>query len=132
VLVDGPARDSHIAQLHALPIPAWSEVAHRLVAVYEQAVQAPPSEAAPRSWQELERETTAQDYYDAYYALEARVATGLPLIDRGGLLNQAQQRGLMRVAARRRLGALVLAPFDLLGRGAASEGVADSPKVPRS
>jgi glycosyltransferase involved in cell wall biosynthesis len=120
LLVDGPAREQHIAQLHALSVPAWSEASRQLLAVYRQAVEAPPSEAARRIWQELDRESTAQRYHDAYYALEARVATGLPLIDEGGLLNHAQQRGLMRVAARGRLGAVLLAPLDLLGRGAAS------------
>jgi glycosyltransferase involved in cell wall biosynthesis len=119
LLVDGPAREQHIAQLHALSVPTWSEASRQLLAVYRHAVQAPPSEAATRIWQELDRETTAQRYHDAYYALEARVATGLPLIDEGGLLNHAQQRGLMRVAARRRLGAVLLAPLDLLGRRAA-------------
>jgi glycosyltransferase involved in cell wall biosynthesis len=146
LLSDGPPREEHLANLHAHSIPAWGDVAHRLVAVYEQAVAAPPSEAAPRMWQELDREnhlvrldqdighlkTLAQEYQDAYHALEARVATGLPLIDEGGLLNHAQQRGLMRVAARGRLGALLLAPFGLLGRRAATNatnGVPDSPDV---
>ncbi len=96
------------------------------MAVYEHAVAAPPSEAAPRIWQDLDRETMAQEYQDAYHALEARVATGLPLIDDGGLLNHAQQRGLMRVAARRRLGALLLTPLGLLGRDARADQVPDS------
>jgi hypothetical protein len=115
-------------------------VAKRLVAVYERAVAAPPSEAAPRAWQELERENyvvkldrdvthltaVAHEYQDAYHALEARVATGLPLIDEGGLLSPVQQRGLMRIAARRRLGAVLLAPFGLLGRRADTDEVSDS------
>jgi glycosyltransferase involved in cell wall biosynthesis len=134
LLRDGPHRDEHLASLHALAIPTWGEVAERLVAVYEHAVAAPPSEAAPRAWQELDREsvigalaTTAQEYQDAYHALEARVISGLPLIDTGGLLSPSQQRGLMRVAARRRLGAVMLGPFGLLGRGAAAEGATEPP-----
>jgi hypothetical protein len=98
------------------------------VGVYEEAVAAPPSEAAPRVWQELDREryidrlqALAQEYQDAYHELEARVSGGLPLIDEGGLLSRPQQRGLMRVAARGRLGALLLAPFELLGRGAIAD-----------
>jgi glycosyltransferase involved in cell wall biosynthesis len=131
LLSDGPAREAHLAELRALPIPGWSDVAHRLVAVYERALAAPPSEAAPRAWQELDRESyvlrlaqdiaelkrTAQEYQDAYHALEARVSAGLPLIDEGGLLSPAQQRGLMRVAGRGRLGAWAVAPLGLLGRG---------------
>jgi glycosyltransferase involved in cell wall biosynthesis len=131
LLSDGPARERHLAELRSLTVPAWSEVASRLVAVYEQAVAAPPSEAAPRSWQELDREVyieglerradhltgVAQEYQDAYHALERRLGPGLPLIDSDGLLSHAQQRGLMRIAGRRGLRAL-LAPLRLLGRGA--------------
>jgi glycosyltransferase involved in cell wall biosynthesis len=130
LLSDGPARNGHLAKLRALQIPSWGEVASRLVTVYEHALAAPPSEAAPRAWQELDRESyivrldrdighlkqLAHEYQDAYHALEARVSAGLPLIDEGGLLTPAQQRGLMRVAARRGLGAAVLTPFALLGR----------------
>jgi glycosyltransferase involved in cell wall biosynthesis len=130
LLSEGPAREEHLARLRALPIPSWDEVAERLVAIYEQAASAAPSEAAPRTWQELDRESylvvldrnvhyfegLAKEYQDAYHALEGRVSTGLPLIDEGGLLSHEQQRGLMRVAARRGLGKAVLAPFGLLGR----------------
>ncbi|MGA7703357.1 MAG: hypothetical protein WB998_00510, partial [Solirubrobacteraceae bacterium] len=98
--------------------------------VYEQALVAPAAEAAPHVWEELDREQyivrldedvaklklTAQEYQDAYHALSERVDFGLPLIDRGGLLSKAEQRGLMRVASRRGIGALALAPFGLLGR----------------
>jgi hypothetical protein len=129
LLEDGPARDAHLAQLQALPIPSWSEIASQLVAVYERAVTDPCSEAAPRIWQELDRESylttlhgdlldlkqIAQRYQDAYHSLEARVSGGLPLIDNGGLLSPDQQRGLMRVAGRR-VGALTLKPLGLLGR----------------
>jgi glycosyltransferase involved in cell wall biosynthesis len=130
LLADGPERDGHLSELHSLSAPSWAEVAGQLVAVYEQAVGSPAPEAAIRSWQELDRERyivrldqdagnlkiVAQEYQDAYHELEQRVAPGLPLIDRDGLLSHAQQRGLMRIAGRRRLGALLLAPFGLLGR----------------
>jgi glycosyltransferase involved in cell wall biosynthesis len=130
LLSDGPSRSVHIAALRSVRAPDWSEVSKELIAVYEQAVTAAPSEAAPRAWQELQRETylaglekevdhlrgVAQDYQDAYHQLEQRVSVGLPLIDEGGLLSLVQQRGLMRVAGRRRLGALLLGPFGALGR----------------
>jgi glycosyltransferase involved in cell wall biosynthesis len=130
LLCDGPARDEHLARLRRLSSIDWKEVANRLLAVYERALLAPPSEAAPRVWQELDRERyiisldgdvgrlreIAQEYQDAYRSLQARTSFGLPLIDEGGLLSAAQQRGLMRIASRGRLGALVLAPLGLLGR----------------
>jgi glycosyltransferase involved in cell wall biosynthesis len=130
LLSDGPARADHLTRLSALPIPTWDEVAQGLIAIYQQAISAPPSEAAPRIWQELDRERymvsldrdidnlkqVAGEYQEAYHALEGRVSTGLPLIDDGGLLSPAQQRGLMRLAARRGLGPAVLAPLGLLGR----------------
>jgi glycosyltransferase involved in cell wall biosynthesis len=130
LLTDGPARDHHLSQLRALSILSADDVAQQLIAVYEQALSDPPSEAAPRIWQELDRERyivrldhdiddlkrIAQEYQDAYHALEDRVKIGLPLIDDGGLLTLAQQRGLMRIAARRGLGSAVLAPFGVLGR----------------
>jgi hypothetical protein len=130
LLSDGAPRNDHIAALRALSVPGWDRVADQLVAVYEQALAAPPAEAAPRAWQELARENyivrldqdlqnlkqTAQEYQDAYHSLEKRVSIGLPLIDEGGLLSSTQLRGLMRVAARGRLGAMALKPFDLLGR----------------
>lgn len=135
LLSEGPARDHHLSQLRALPIPSADDVAQQLIAVYEQALSDPPSEAAPRIWQELDREQyivrldrdidalkhIAQEYQDAYHALEDRVRTGLPLIDNGGLLTPAQQRGLMRIAARRPLGTMMLAPLGLLGRRKSDE-----------
>jgi glycosyltransferase involved in cell wall biosynthesis len=131
LLSEGPAREEHLVKLRGHSVPGWDEVAGALHAVYEQALTAPPSAGAPRAWQELEREayivqldedvaklkSTAQEYQDAYNSLDERVRVGLPLIDQGGLLSEAQQRGLMRVAGRGRLGALAFAPLGLLGRG---------------
>jgi glycosyltransferase involved in cell wall biosynthesis len=131
LLSEGPARDEHLAKLRSHSVPDWGEVARALHSVYEQALTASPSEAAPRAWQELEREAyivsldedvaklklTAQEYQDAYHSLDERVSFGLPLIDHDGLLGVEQQRALMRIASRGRLGALALAPLGLLGRG---------------
>jgi glycosyltransferase involved in cell wall biosynthesis len=130
LLSNGSARREHLAKLRSHSAPGWDEVAHALRAVYEQALTAPPATASPRVWQELEREEyimrlaedisklklTAQEYQDAYHSLVERVSFGLPLIDSGGLLSVDQQRALMRIASRRRLGALALAPLGLLGR----------------
>jgi glycosyltransferase involved in cell wall biosynthesis len=130
LLEDGPARDSHLATLTRRGPPIWKEVVHDLLGVYERAITEPSSPAAPRAWQELDRESQivaldrdvgklkdlAQEYQDAYHSLSRRVTTGLPLIDEGGLLTPAQQRGLMRVAGRGRLGRLLLAPLGLIGR----------------
>jgi glycosyltransferase involved in cell wall biosynthesis len=131
LLGEGQAREDHLAKLRSHSVPGWREVARALRAVYEQAQTAPPSAAAPRVWQELDRENyivrldediaklklTAQEYQDAYHSLAERVDFGLPLIDSGGLLSVEQQRALMRIAARGRLGSLALAPLGLLGRG---------------
>ena len=131
LLSEGPARDEHLSRLREHSVPGWGEVAKALRAVYEQALIAPPSEAAPRVWQELDREEyivrldediaklklTAQQYQDAYHSLAERVSFGLPLIDSDGLLSIEQQRALMRIASRGQLGALALAPLGLLGRG---------------
>ncbi|HTA96342.1 MAG TPA: glycosyltransferase [Solirubrobacteraceae bacterium] len=131
LLSEGTERDEHLAKLRSHSVPGWGEIARALHAVYEQALTEPVSEAAPRVWQELEREAyivkldediaklklTAQEYQDAYHALVERVSFGLPLIDSDGLLSVEQQRALMRIASRGQLGALALAPLGLLGRG---------------
>jgi glycosyltransferase involved in cell wall biosynthesis len=138
LLCDGPERDAHLAELRDLPVPRWSDIAQRMVDVYWEALASPPPEAAPRLSEELERESRlgvfeeetrrltalAQEYQDAYHSLHERVRRGLPLIDEGGLLTPSQQRGLMRVAGRGRLGGLALSPLGLLGR-LAGEGPCD-------
>lgn len=130
LLEQGQAREDHLARLTRLKTPSWGEVVRDLLGVYTQAVTGPSSQAAPRAWQELERESyiaaldgdirhlkdLAQEYQDAYHSLVRRVSGGLPLIDDGGLLSPAQQLGLMRVAGRGRLGSLLLAPLGLIGR----------------
>jgi hypothetical protein len=135
LLRDGSARERHLEQLRSLAIPPWRTIAERLLSVYRQAMAAPPSGAAPHVWQELDRErfivsldedikklkAIAQDYQVAYNSLEARVSTGLPLIDEGGLLTREQQRGLMRLASRR-LGRIILRPLAWIGRLQHSSG----------
>jgi glycosyltransferase involved in cell wall biosynthesis len=118
----GDERSDHLRALKGVRQPAWSEVAEELTAVYGRAVSGTPRSGAWSVWQELERERVigemaglAQEYQDAYHALQRRVEDGLPLIDEGGLLSRSQQRGLMRVASRR-LGRAALAPLELLGR----------------
>jgi hypothetical protein len=103
--------------------PTWEEVAEELTIVYRRAASSPPRSGAASAWQELDRERAivelrdvAQEYQDAYHSLERRVGEGLALVDEGGLLSRHQQRGLMRVASRGRLGRVLLAPFELLGR----------------
>lgn len=128
LLVEGPSRRAHLDMLAALECPGWSEIVKGLFGVYQYAIDAPASEAAPRIWQELEREgyvasleSLAQQYQDAYHSLEARVRTGLPLIDEGGLLSPDEQRGLMRLAARGRVGRALMSPLGLVGRVRGSE-----------
>ncbi len=130
LLADGAERERHVAALRGSAGPSWAEVATQLLAVYEHALGAPFSESAGRSWQELTRErhlayldreerharAVAQEYQDAYHSLSARVAVGLPLIDRDGLLSVRQQRGLKRLAGHPRLARVALAGFALLGR----------------
>lgn len=134
LLVDGPERERHLEQLRSLGLPGWEDMAKQLAEVYERAISEPPSEAADRAWQELDRESyivrldqdvqqlkaQAQEYQDAYHSLNARVAGGLPLIDEGGLLSPAEQRGLMRIASRRLLRGPILAPIGMLGRKSTS------------
>jgi glycosyltransferase involved in cell wall biosynthesis len=134
LLVDGPERERHLEQLRSLGLPSWEDVAKQLAEVYERAISEPPSEAADRAWQELGRESCivrldrdvqelkakAQEYQDAYHSLSTRVAGGLPLIDEGGLLSPAEQRGIMRIASRRLLRAPILGPMGILGRVSSS------------
>lgn len=122
LLEDSEERTAHLRRLDALAVPSWERVADDLLGVYRRAISSVPSRSAPSAWQELEREreisalsALAQEYQDAYHALERRVGDGLPLIEEGGLLSRLQQRGLMRVASRRG-GRAALGPFELLGR----------------
>jgi glycosyltransferase involved in cell wall biosynthesis len=138
VLGHGVGRNDHLVRLRALSLPTWDEVAKQLLAVYERAVADPSSVAAPRVWQELDRETyivrldvhgselerTAKYFESAYQSLEARVRFGLPLIDSAGLLSGDEQRGLMRAASRTWLRAVLVKPFGILGRIGKRRGAA--------
>ena len=131
LLAEGLGREQHLQQLRSLELPSWDEAAKQLVEVYERAIVDPPSEAADRAWQELDRESfivhldqdvqrlkaVAQEYQDIHHSFRARIAGGLPLIDEGGLLSPAEQRGLMRIASRRWLRGPILGPIGMLGRG---------------
>jgi len=124
LLIDGSERERHLRLLlDGLAHAGWSGVVERLHASYERAIAGPQRAAAPRAWQELERErfigdleTVADDYQRAYHDLRASVGLGLPLVAEGGLLSRDEQRGLMRIASRRILHNLTLRPIGLLGR----------------
>ncbi|MHB2000787.1 MAG: glycosyltransferase, partial [Solirubrobacteraceae bacterium] len=123
LLADGDARDAHLAALERVATPSWSDVADRLLAVYEEAASGPPAPAA--AWQELDRERYLElsrelryhrDLAKEYQEHFARVSYGLPLIDDDGMLTRQQQRGLMRIASHRAPRRLVLPWLGLLGR----------------
>jgi len=131
LLRDGPERERHLCLLgDGAQRARWRDVVERLLATYEEAIGAPQRAAAPRAWQALQRErfiaslgedlehvkTVAEDHQAAYRDLQASVGIGLPLVADGGLLSRDEQRGLMRVASRRSLHALLLGPLGLLGR----------------
>ncbi|MDQ6730415.1 MAG: glycosyltransferase, partial [Actinomycetota bacterium] len=124
LLRPGPARERHLRLLtDALHHHTWERVIAEILAAYEAAVASPYRASAPRIWAELEREELAAD-------LLARVVDGIALIDASGpLLTPAQQRGLMRVAARPWLKGPLLGGFGLLGldhRGARAPERADA------
>lgn len=124
LLVEGPERERHLRLLlDGVARAGWGGVVERLHAAYERAIASPQRAAAPRAWQELERErfitsleTVADDYQRAYHDLRANVGLGLPLVAEGGLLSRDEQRGLMRIASRRLPHSLMLRPIGLLGR----------------
>ncbi len=113
----GPTRDQHLGLLaRELELHTWDRVVPRILAAYADALSSPYRGAVPRAWEELEREELSVALHDAYNQLDARVRDGLALIDqRGALLTRAQQRGLMRVAARPWLRGPLLGGFGLLG-----------------
>jgi glycosyltransferase involved in cell wall biosynthesis len=117
LLEPGEAQTRHLELLNvALSRFGWRAVVADVIAAYESALAAPYTSAAPRAWDELEREELIVELATAREDLQARVAHGQSLIDsRDPLLTQAQQRGLMRVASRRWLRSPLLAPFGLLG-----------------
>jgi hypothetical protein len=124
LLGEGQAREDHLRLLHERMAHArWEAVVGRLLETYGEAIRMPYRSAAPRAWQELERETlitelarNAAANHRAYDDLVASVGIGMPLVAEGGLLSRDEQRGLMRVASRAQLHRLILSPFGVLGR----------------
>lgn len=131
LLTNGPARTRHVELLRRGAQSArWDDVVRRLLDTYRAAIDAPQRAAAPRAWQEAEREryiahlgkdvehvkAVAEDCQHAYSELKESVGFGLPLVAHGGLLNRDEQRGLMRIASRRLPRRIVLAPIAALGR----------------
>jgi glycosyltransferase involved in cell wall biosynthesis len=123
LLVDGPARERHLRVLReSVASHTWAAVADELRGVYEQAVSAPHRSAAPRAWQELERERHIRELNESRAELmrqlaELRESVGaLAGPELGGLLSEVERRGLLRVASRPSLHRLLLKPISLLGR----------------
>ncbi len=117
LLRGGDARDRHLAALReALARYRWETVVPELDAVYREAIASPFRSSVPRAWEELEREQLIVLLGNAYEELRDRTEHGRPLIDeRGGMLTHAQQRGLMRIAARRWLRRPVLGSIGAIG-----------------
>lgn len=138
LLHDGDQRERHLALLsQALGRCDWEPIVDSLIGVYLAAVSSPYRASSPRAFEELQREQLIADLHvghqelgarvaalgarvaaldAAYMDLGARVAHGLPLIDRGGLLTRSQQRGLMRIATRGWLKGPLLGPVGLIGK----------------
>jgi glycosyltransferase involved in cell wall biosynthesis len=117
LLSAGEARERHLASLReALGRYRWDAVVAELEAVYREAISSPYRSSVPRAWEELEREQLIVRLGEAYEDLRDRTEHGRPLIDeRGGMLTHEQQRGLMRIAARRWLRGPVLGSIGALG-----------------
>jgi len=137
LLDEGAEREHHLRLLaDGMAQARWSDVVARLLETYRGAIRAPYRAAAPRAWQELERERliatlarNAENNNRAYNDLRASVGIGLPLVAEDGMLTRDEQRGLMRVASRGPLRTLLLSPFGALGRlGGARASAAPEPR----
>lgn len=124
LLRPGRPLDAHLELLsRALGRHTWDSVTQRLLDAYEAALDSPYPPARARAHEELQREEliVALDAHGRELdrrieELRGRVQAGMPLIDaRAPLLTPAEQRGLMRVAARSWLRRPVLGPFGMLG-----------------
>jgi hypothetical protein len=149
LLHDEAARDRHLTLLRqGIARAGWPDVVARVTESYRLAIKAPFRAAAPRAWQELEREAliaelgrSVERTYRAWADLKASVAFAYPLAAEEGPLTRAEQRGLMRVASRAPLRRVLLSPFGALGRvragagsppaGAAPDGQDVSPSAER-
>lgn len=122
LLVDAAARAEHVGRLRAVAAALrWDAVAEELIGIYERTLQSPHPSGATRAWQELQSVRHADDVqkradetWRQYQGL--RTSVGTPLVEPGGMLSEDEQRGLMRIASRRGLHALLLGPVGLLGR----------------
>jgi len=143
LLVDEEKRTAHLRALHRELLRfGWAEIAKRTLAAYEQTLRSPYRESAERAQEALERERLLAEHASErerqaalaervlreaseqqiaqHEALDADfnrlVGIGLPLIRQpGGLLSRREQRGLMRIAARRWPHRVGLWPLALLG-----------------
>ena len=130
LLRDGPERSDHVTSLRASAARwSWQRLATELVAAYESALGSPHRAAAPRAWQELERERhlvaverSRVELDAALVALTRRheellghIGPRLALASDDGFLTAREQRGLLRVGSRPALARATLWPFALLG-----------------
>jgi glycosyltransferase involved in cell wall biosynthesis len=129
LLRDGKPRDAHLCALRtSLARYRWDSVADRHLEIYRDTIAAPYRSSVPRAWEELlVREQLIVDLDRRYRDIHDRVAFGLRLVDRDGLLTRDQQRGLMRVASRDSLRRPLLGPLGLLGRLGSGDTPASAP-----
>jgi glycosyltransferase involved in cell wall biosynthesis len=128
----GEARERHLASLRkALGPYRWEAIVPELEAVYREAIASPYRSSAPRAWEELlVREELIVELDRRYQELRERVAFGIALIDRDGLLTREQQLGLMRIASRRWLRTPLLGPLGLIGARRDAPGPNSGPSPP--
>ncbi len=114
LLSDGPARERHVALLRdAAAARSWAQVASELRGVYEDVVASPRPASASLQWQEYESHIREIDRQ--LRGLRHSVGALATPTD-GGVLSEAQGRGLVRIAARPLLRRVLLGPVGLLGR----------------
>lgn len=132
LLHPGEARERHLASLReALGSYRWEAIVPELEAVYREAIASPYRSSVPRAWEELlVREELIVELDRCYQELRERVAFGIALIDRDGLLTREQQLGLMRIASRRWLRAPLLGPLGLIGGRRDAPGANSGPSSP--
>lgn len=122
LLRDGEPRRRHLTQQRAAAARwRWETIAGELAGAYERALRAPYRAAAPRAWQELERELYLVSL-DRFRRRYNELGDSVALAGRGGFLTAREQRGLLRVGSRPPLARLTLWPFALLGRSEARPG----------
>jgi glycosyltransferase involved in cell wall biosynthesis len=114
LLVDGPSRERHVAHLRdAAARRSWASVAADLRSVYEDVIVSPHRASVSLQWQEYERHIAELDRQLSGLRNSVGALAGM---DHGGLLTEAQGRGLMRIASRPLLRRLLFGPVGLIGR----------------